>query len=240
MKLGDAKPEADTRVYAIGDVHGCADQLRELISLIDLDQQTRPSKNHKIIFLGDYVDRGPANREVIEYLIELKNSPRNVEFVLGNHDERILSFLEDPALVWDNVMRWGGARTLEDYGIVPDPSENEEQVSARFGNAFPDDHFAFLQSLPRFTSSGDYFFCHAGVRPDVPLSEQTDQDLIWIRYDFLLHEGEFEKVVVHGHTPGDEPEVKTNRINVDTHCYESGVLTAVVLEDTNYRFLQTR
>ena len=239
MIVGDAQPEPGLRIYAIGDVHGCHDELCELLALIDADIAANPVSVTRLIFLGDYVDRGPENRKVINELIGLQQSDRDVEFLLGNHDERILTFINNPALVWDGVMKWGGARTLEDYGIVPKPGEDEESVRQRFADALPRSHYAFLSGLKPSTQSGDYFFCHAGVRPGIAFEDQAEHDLIWIRHDFLLHGAPFEKVVVHGHTPVDEVEVKTNRINIDTRCYVSGVLTAVVLEGTEIRFLQT-
>ncbi|MEM9277905.1 MAG: metallophosphoesterase family protein [Pseudomonadota bacterium] len=240
MIVGEAQIETGLRVYAIGDVHGCMDQLRHLTKLIDQDLLASPVSRHQLVFLGDHVDRGPANREVIEYLIELEASDRDCIFLLGNHDERILVFMENPDLVWDDVLRWGGARTLENYRIVVRPGESHGSLSRRFSDAVPKEHKRFLKSLKISHTVGDYFFCHAGVRPHVSLNAQADHDLIWIRQDFLMHEEPFEKVIVHGHTPVDEPELKTNRINVDTRCYSSSVLTAVVLEGKSQRFIQTR
>ena len=239
MIVGETKPEEGLRIYAIGDVHGCYHELCLLLEFIELDQKTFPAARHRIVFLGDYVDRGPNNRRVIEKLIELQLSEMDVEFLLGNHDERILTFINNPDLVWDDVMKWGGARTLEDYGVVPRAGESEASVHQRFSDALPREHVSFLANLKPCTHSGDYFFCHAGIRPGKSIHNQAVHDLIWIRYDFLLHEAPFEKVVVHGHTPADEVEVKSNRINVDTRCYQSGVLTAVVLEGTQVRFLRT-
>ena len=239
MIVGDARPETGLRIYAIGDVHGCHDELCQLLEYIEEDQKVFSSPRSRIIFLGDYVDRGPQNAAVIETLIKLQNSDIDVEFLLGNHDERILTFLKKPELVWDNVMKWGGAKTLETYGVVAMPGEDQESLRKRFREALPAQHHRFLKKLKSHTQSGDYFFCHAGVRPGVPLEKQSAHDLTWIRHDFLLHEKPFEKVIVHGHTPATEPEVMHNRINVDTRCYDSGVLTAVVLEENRFRFLQT-
>jgi len=239
MKLNQAQIEPDLRIYAIGDVHGCLVQLRELLKLIELDLDAFPIAQHKIVFLGDYVDRGPANKNVIDCLTGLQNSTHDCVFLLGNHDERVTAFLKNPDLVWDDMMKWGGARTLADYGVVPDLGESHFAVSARFSDALPDAHLEFFNALKHSFSVGDYFFCHAGVRPGVPLAKQANHDLIWIRYDFLNHEQPFEKIIVHGHTPMDEPEVKSNRINVDTHCYSTGTLTALVLEGAEHRFLQT-
>ncbi|MEM7214236.1 MAG: metallophosphoesterase family protein [Pseudomonadota bacterium] len=239
MILDEARIDPGLRVYAIGDVHGCVDQLRQLIGQIDDDLSLYPANQYKLVFLGDYVDRGPDNRAVIDYLIELEKSERDCVFLLGNHDERISVFLENPDLVWDDVLRWGGAQTLADYGIVIRPGELHRELSERFAHSMPASHKRFLGGLKRFHIEGDYFFCHAGVRPGVRLSDQSAHDLIWIRSDFLLHEHPFEKVIIHGHTPMEAPEIRANRINVDTRCYDTGTLTAVVLEAGSQRFIQT-
>lgn len=240
MRLEEAQIEKGLRLYAIGDIHGCLDQLNELLDAIDLDWKTFPAEQMNIIFLGDYVDRGPENRGVLDRLISLRNQRDDCVFLLGNHDERMIKFIEDPVLVWDDMMKWGGVQTLASYGVVAKPGESEASISSRFATAVPEVHLNFLKSLKYRHSEGDYFFCHAGVRPGVALQEQSNHDLIWIRTDFLMHEGEFEKIVVHGHTPQREPEVKPNRINVDTECYDTGVLTALVLEGNSHRFLQTK
>ncbi len=239
MILGEAQISEGLRVYAIGDIHGCVDALRELTDQITDDLTASPVDHHKVVFLGDYVDRGPENRAVIDYLIDLNASSHACAFLLGNHDERVLSFIRNPALVWDDMMKWGGAKTLAGYGVVQDAGEEFASVSKRFADALPQAHVAFLQGLEHSCEIDDYFFCHAGVRPGVSLKDQADHDLIWIRRDFLDHGLPFEKVVIHGHTPNDQPEVRSNRINVDTHCYKSGVLTAVVLESNSYRFIKT-
>ena len=157
-------------------------------------------------------------------------------FLLGNHDERMIKFIEDPELVWDAMMRWGGVQTLASYGIVAEPGEGEKSISDRFKTQVPAEHLQFLKSLKCFHIQDDFYFCHAGVRPGISLADQSDHDLIWIRDDFRLHKEPFEKVIVHGHTPQEEPEVEANRINVDTKCYETGVLTALVLEGNSHRF----
>lgn len=239
MNLSDARIDGNLRVYAIGDVHGCLDELNALIGMIEADLKTFPVSEYEIVFLGDYVDRGPENKRVIDRMIELQASLHCCTFLLGNHDERVLAFLNNPDLVWDSMMKWGGAMTLAHYGIVPHLDETSYSVSRRFGEVLPDDHLEFFKSLRYSHQIGDYFFCHAGVRPGVSLEKQAEHDLIWIRYDFLEYQQPFEKIIVHGHTPVGAPEVEQNRINVDTRCYESGILTAVVLEGARQRFLQT-
>lgn len=239
MILGDAQVESGLRVYAIGDVHGCFDQLIELLERIRADREESPVENCKIIFLGDYVDRGPDNNGVLDYLISLQEGDEDCIFLMGNHDERMVSFIENPAHVWDDMMRWGGAQTIASYGVIPVAGEEYGSISKRFAEAVPTRHLEFLKSLKPSHEVGDYFFCHAGVRPGVSLQNQSALDLMWIRSDFTLHEKPFEKVVIHGHTPQDVPEVRNNRLNIDTRCYDTGVLTAVALEGKSYRFLQT-
>ena len=123
MILGDAQVRRGLRLFAIGDIHGCCKQLQAILRLIDDYQSRNPIEHHKLLFLGDYVDRGPDNRGVIELLMFLNESDRDCCFLLGNHDERMLRFIDNPSLVWDQMMRWGGARTLESYGIVPGAGE---------------------------------------------------------------------------------------------------------------------
>lgn len=238
MIIGKAQIKKGLRVYAIGDIHGCVNELRKMIANIDAEQERSASK-YKIVFLGDYVDRGPANRDVIDYLIELKNSNRDTVFLRGNHDQKVLLFLKEPKRTGKDFLKWGGDATLRDYGIDVNDYDTLKDVAAAFAKKLPKAHKDFLKNLEYSFCVNDYFFCHAGVRPGIALKEQTKHDLCWIRADFLDHEEPFEKVVIHGHTIVDEPEVKSNRINVDTCCYGTGRLTAVVLEGNTHQFLQT-
>lgn len=239
MILNDARIRNGLRVYAIGDVHGCIDELRQMIENIDAEQAFFQTKQSKIIFLGDYVDRGSENRAVIDYLIELQNSDRDVVFLRGNHDQKVLLFLKKPKRTGADYLKWGGDATLRDYGIDVNDYETMQDAADGFAKNLPETHKAFFESLEYSHCIDDYFFCHAGVRPEIALSEQTNHDLCWIRTDFLFYDEPFEKVIIHGHTIVDEPEVKQNRINVDTCCFGTGKLTAVVLEDEKHRFLHT-
>lgn len=239
MILKNAQIRDGLRVYAIGDVHGCIKELRQMIEHIDSDQALFPSEQAKLIFLGDYVDRGPANRDVIEYLIELQSSERDIVFLRGNHDQKVLLFLKEPKRTGKDYLKWGGDATLRDYGIEINDYDTMQAAVDIFTKNFPKSHKRFFKSLEYSYQLDDYFFCHAGVRPETPLDEQSKHDLCWIRSEFLFHEEPFEKVIIHGHTIVDEPEVKSNRINVDTCCYDTGRLTAVVLEGKSHRFLQT-
>ena len=227
------------RVYAIGDVHGCRKELDRLTEMILCDCETAPA-DRRIIYLGDYIDRGPDSKGVIEKLL---NPPSGfeVEHILGNHDQSLLDFLVDPQvfLTWQN---FGARETLMSYGVRPPLFEQEGAfMKARdeLREALPPRHLAFFQSLSSSVVVGDYFFVHSGVRPGIPLERQMREDLLWIRDDFLASNARFGKVVVHGHTPAMVPERRSNRIGIDTGAYMTGRLTAAVLEGTECRFLHS-
>jgi serine/threonine protein phosphatase 1 len=230
-------------VYAVGDIHGHATALRRLLDDISEDAAaSRPAERPLLVFIGDYVDRGPDSRGVIELILEAEGSGDfEVAALKGNHEDALLRFLSEPAYAPAWIGNWGET-TLLSYGIVPpEPLDARacEQAQARFAAGFPHAHRAFLERLALSRTVGDYLFVHAGVRPGIPLDAQADRDLIWIRYDFLECEDDFGKVVVHGHTPSaGRPEIKANRINVDTGVYFTGLLTAVRLEGETQRFLQ--
>ena len=239
MILDEAEIEDGLRLYAIGDIHGCLAELNTLLSLIEDDLKVFPVNRHKLIFLGDYVDRGPENKQVIETLIRLGESKRETVFLRGNHDDKFSGFLKHPDLIGSEYLKWGGGQTISSYGVEPSAEKSFSELSQEFRVAVPKSHIRFLKELKYSHVEGDYFFCHAGVRPGTSLDDQLDYDLMWIRTDFLFHEQAFEKVIVHGHTPHDEPQALSNRINVDTCCYDTGRLTAVVLEADRHRFISS-
>jgi serine/threonine protein phosphatase 1 len=226
------------RVYAIADVHGRADLLDQLLLRIDADLAAHPVARPVQVFLGDYIDRGPASREVIDRLIERSRMPGTV-YLQGNHEIFVADFLNDPT-VFDEWRQYGAFPTLLSYGLKPslpvDPNE-ETKLSQALGQALPDSHRNFLASLALSFTCGDFFFVHAGVRPGIPLRTQNAQDLMWIREDFLGHEGDFGKVVVHGHTPVPHPDIRLNRINIDTGAYATGRLTCLVIERDKIAFM---
>jgi serine/threonine protein phosphatase 1 len=160
--------------------------------------------------------------------------------LLGNHETYLCEFLRNPEIlpIWK---RYGGLETLLSYGIIPPIAPNargQAQLAQTFGRVLPSSHRRFLSSLRPYFVCGDFFFVHAGVRPGVPLTSQSEEDLLWIREDFLLCEDDFGKIVVHGHTPTLEPEIRSNRINIDTGAYATGRLTCLVLEGDAVRFLE--
>jgi serine/threonine protein phosphatase 1 len=226
------------RIYAIGDVHGRVDLLDQVFSRIDADLAAKPTRRAVHVFLGDYVDRGPASRGVLDRLIDRSYSHESV-FLMGNHEVMFLEFLRNPEAL-KNWRQYGGLDTLMSYGLTAPFKANAEQLAglaAALDRAMPDEHHWFLNQLVPSFSCGDFFFVHAGVRPGVPLADQRQEDLLWIREEFLEHEGGFGKIIVHGHTPAPEPEIRSNRINIDTGAYATGRLTCLILERDQMWFI---
>jgi serine/threonine protein phosphatase 1 len=237
----DARGPEGVRLYAIGDIHGRLDLLEAMHERIRDDIAAHTPKDWRIIHLGDYTDRGPSSKGVLEFLIAAEaHDARNIS-LMGNHDWGLLDFLARPepnGLFANN----GGQETARSYGVelrfVPGASFLEDHAKLR--DAVPEEHVAFTRSLPRFAAFGDFFFCHAGIRPGVALERQDPHDLMWIRGEFLDHPGLYEKVVVHGHTLSAEPEVMPNRINVDTGAFRSGRLSAVVIDGNEKALMDVR
>jgi calcineurin-like phosphoesterase family protein len=219
------------RIYAIGDIHGRADLLGRMFAAIDADLARYPSAHALNVFLGDYIDRGPASRRVIDLLIN-HSCAHEVVFLRGNHETYVPQFLEDPAVLG----RWrmlGGLETLMSYGLNPSFNahrDEQHELANRFAAALPQNHVLFFGRLQSSFCCGDFFFVHAGVKPGVPVEQQREEDLLWIRDEFLLHQGSFGKMIVHGHAPIDEPEFRDNRINIDTGAYATGKLTCLIIE----------
>jgi serine/threonine protein phosphatase 1 len=226
------------RIYAVGDIHGRADLLAALLTRIDEDLKASPIANPIQIFVGDYIDRGPRSRDVIDMLIARKRKHRIV-CLKGNHEDYVSQVLNDPEKLqeWKQV---GGISTLLSYGLDPSrraDRDTDRNIANAFRQAVPDGHHRFIESLVLSFTCGDFFFAHAGVRPGVPLHQQSQLDLLWIRDDFLLHEEDFGKVIVHGHTPTIEPDIRPNRINIDTGAFATGRLTCLVIEADQISFL---
>jgi len=247
QRRAEAKPAStDGRlIYAIGDVHGRLDLLEPLIEQIWADAAASPSAERPVlVFVGDYVDRGVASRGVVDTVIALQRQGRfEVCALKGNHEEALLAFLED-ANFGPTWSEHGGSATLASYGVTPPILRLDTQAwgraQAAFAEALPAAHLAFVRQLQLTAVFGDYLFVHAGLRPGVPLSDQDEHDLLWIRQDFIGATRPFEKVVVHGHTPEEQAFVGQNRIGIDTGAYATGVLTAVRLENGDRRLIQSR
>lgn len=242
LEPAGARVPDDSVVYAIGDVHGCADRLDALHAAIVADAATRSAKRRVLVWLGDYVDRGPDSRGVIERLLA---PPPGFETVAlkGNHEQFLLDFLADPS-IGPHWMMNGGAETLASYGIpIMDGcyfrADRWDALSRALREALPPAHRRLLDRLRPSHREGDYLFVHAGIRPGTTLDEQELDDLIWIRGEFLFSEADHGAIVVHGHTISDDPQIRPNRIGIDTGAFFSDRLTALVLEGGDRHMLQT-
>jgi serine/threonine protein phosphatase 1 len=228
-------------VYVIGDIHGRADLLDRQRALIDADFAAKRAAIVHLVYLGDYVDRGPDSFGVLERLTQGARDFVHVTLLRGNHEEMLLRFLEDPAVgpAWRQL---GGLETLLSYGVDVGrvlKDSGYSGLSEKFGENLPLHHRNLLAQLQSSLAIGDYFFCHAGVRPGIPLEEQQQRDLLWIRDPFLDATEDFGKVIVHGHSPVDSPVFRGNRINIDTGAYATGKLTCLVLEGHTQRIIST-
>jgi len=238
MYADEARLPAGLRVYAIGDIHGRVDLLDQLHGLIEADLSTAPERA-VIVYLGDYIDRGPDSAAVIERLCRPKLNRVETVALLGNHEDLLLQFLDAPygANLW---LTNGGDATLRSYKVKVPASFDELLFTQRaLLHALPRHHKDFLAGLPEEVTFGDYLFVHAGIKPGLPLDRQSREHRIWIRDVFLDSEVDHGLVVVHGHTIVHEVEWRTNRIGVDTGAYTTGRLTALVLEGGDRRLLQT-
>lgn len=239
--LAPPRVPAGDLVYAVGDLHGRADLLDDMRARIEADAAAGAADRRWIVYLGDYVDRGPDVRGVIDRL--LAGPPAGFEQVclMGNHEAWLLDFLRD-ARAGNGWLMNGGGATLASYGVATrrlGPLGRLEALRAAFDEALPDAHRRFLSELRLMWRLGDYAFVHAGVRPGTPLEGQDEHDLLWIREEFLAAPDDFGAVVVHGHTIEDAPVVLPNRIGLDTGAFATGRLTCLVLDGTERRFLQT-
>jgi len=235
----DAAGPPGMRLYAIGDVHGRLDLLTEMHRRIAAEIERDRPDDWRLIHVGDYVDRGPQSRQVIDLLIGRTEADSRVIALCGNHDRGFLDFLARPDRNGLFAL-YGGRETARSYGVDAHFSNDADarKAAEALRTAVPASHIAFIERLPRSFAFGDFFFCHAGIRPGVALDAQDPEDLIWIRQKFLDWPGLHEKIVVHGHTPAGEPELMPNRVNVDTGAFHTGVLTALAVDGGEKRILQ--
>jgi serine/threonine protein phosphatase 1 len=227
-----ARVPIGTRIYAIGDIHGCADLLDRAFRFIDGDIARSGAQRIVHVFLGDYVDRGPDTRRTIDLLVDRGDSHEAV-FLRGNHEALMQDFLREPSVL-SNWWSLGGAATLMSFGLAPSPKQSPTEgfsLRDQLISVMQSSHHRFLGSLQSAYTCGDFFFTHAGVRPGIALDLQSDADLMWIREPFLSSHQYFGKMVVHGHTPVHEPDIRSNRINIDTGAYATGCLSVLSIED---------
>lgn len=238
---GEPSVPAGYRVYAFGDIHGRLDLLEGALARIEADIDARGPAQNILVFLGDLIDRGPSSAQVIERVRSYRRAAVLTVFLTGNHEEVLLRLLRGESGLLRNWLRFGGAECARSYGISPTVLRRMEpiQAVAALRKAIPEPDHAFLQSFVDTFRIGSYLFVHAGLRPGVPLTDQTQADLRWIREPFLENDDDHGFIVVHGHTITEQIDVRANRIGLDTGAYRSGVLTAMGLEGRRRWFLQT-
>jgi serine/threonine protein phosphatase 1 len=238
-----ARVPEGTCVYAIGDIHGRADLLGALHRQIEADAAARNARRRVVVYLGDYVDRGPQSREVIELLLDRPLPGFEPVHLIGNHEDFMLRFLDEEPWVGPDWFANGGDATVASYGVGQLPRLRGDAVleglQGMLRARIPERHLAFLRDLALWHVEGDYLFVHAGIRPGLALERQSRDDLLWIRGAFLHSRADHGRVVVHGHTIAHSVDRRPNRIGIDTGAFASGCLTCAVLQGTEVAFLQT-
>lgn len=214
-----SKAPAASRLFAIGDIHGCVDELAVMLKAI------APVLGDTVVFVGDYIDRGPASREVVDLLLEFNDGPADAVFLKGNHEDMLLSFMGLPGHYGESFLFNGGAPTLESYGI------GEADLAAT-RELIPPHHMKFFSALRHSYLRPPYLFVHAGVKPGVPLEEQSDEDLLWIRHEFIFHPHQLGATVVFGHTPMRTVMVdRPYKLGIDTGLVYGGKLSCLELTE---------
>lgn len=217
-------------IYAVGDVHGCLDLLRDAEERISDDMEKRQQKG-LVVLLGDYVDRGPNSAGVLAHLISPSSLGLRRLPLCGNHDDVFSSILDAPDTIND-WLAFGGRETLMSYGIDVQQLQDRgrhglSELRSIMAEAIPERDIAFVKSLPVSLRIGPYLFVHAGIRPGVDVRLQDDRDLMWIREPFLTAGSGLDLTVIHGHTPSPEPSIGPGRIGIDTQAYSTGKLTVL-------------
>lgn len=231
----------NTRVYCIGDIHGCYELLKQLTAQIEEDAHGFIGRVI-VIYLGDFIDRGNASKEVIDFLLNNQKSHIEYVFLRGNHEQTLLDFLTEDSVAraW---LSYGGMATFASYGVritkIPTKPDDFKLLQKQLCDKLPFEHYQFLSKTSLSYALGCYFFVHAGINPHYPLARQIPEDLLQIRDEFTSVKKPFEKIIVHGHTITATPELLRNRIGIDTGAYLSGILTCLVLEADQQRLIQT-
>lgn len=240
MAYTDPMLPAGRRLYAIGDIHGRLDLLEELHGMIEADAAGFAGSKG-VVYLGDYIDRGAQSKQVLDFLIEKPLAGFDCVYLLGNHEQTMLDFLAQPqaAAAW---LSFGGQVCLLSYGVGLGRVQMTRQVDLlrdELEQRLPHSHLEFLAACRLMHREGSYCFVHGGIRPGVALEEQVPEDLLWIREDFTRSTADHGCIVVHGHSISEDVEMRPNRIGIDTGAFYSGLLTALVLEGSEQRLLQT-
>ena len=233
-KSGPAVPDGE-RYYVVGDIHGCLDLFMALADAIEKDDRERSAAQTTVVLLGDLVDRGPDSAGVIAFARQWQ-ARREVRILAGNHEQMFLESFEDIDVL-RHFLKYGGRETLLSYDL--DRKEYNrlslEELYERLPEIVPEADRAFVEDFEYVIEAGNYLFVHAGINPERPIEKQKRKDLLWIRERFLNHDGPFSHVIVHGHTIFEDVENRGNRIGIDTGAYDTGRLTALVLEGTEQR-----
>ena len=238
-----SSPEAAdaTAVYAVADIHGRRDLLDAMERAIAADIAETRTERPLICYLGDYIDRGPQSAQVIERLCGPFTDGVARVFLKGNHEDRMIDFLDAPERNGPSWIKFGGREALESYGLdVPAAPGDDDWLPLRdaLRAALPARHLAFLGDLRLGLVWRDYLLVHAGLDPEKPLARQAPHDLMWIREPFLSSERDWGFTIVHGHVIVDEPVFRANRIGIDTGAYQSGRLTCLVIAEGGTRLIQ--
>lgn len=229
------------RAYVVGDIHGRADLLEDLLAKIHAELQHRPAEKTLLVFVGDLIDRGPCSAQVIERLRTYRRPGIEPVFLLGNHEEVLLKIIGGDTTVVESWLEYGGLQCLQSYGVDVSRflGKSAGDLVTIVRSAVPASHVEFLESFIDHWRFGDYLFVHAGIRPGIALEDQRQSDLRWIRAPFLQSERDHGFVVVHGHTISETVEERPNRIGIDTGAYRSGILTALAIDGEDHWFIDT-
>lgn len=235
----------DTVIYAVGDIHGRLDLLEALHGQILADATKRAARQRVLLYLGDLVSRGPDSRAVVDRVLAWLPAGFTRVTLKGNHEDLLLRTHAGEFEAARHWLDYGGIEAMGSYGVKVEETQTRDETGIgelcqRFAGALPAAHLDFFRELRLSHRAGGYFFVHGGVRPGVPLEAQNPRDLIWIRKTFLNSETDHGAVVVHGHSISRSPELRHNRIGIDTGAYQYGALTCLVLDGTQREFLQTR
>lgn len=235
------RTQPGARVYAVGDIHGHLDLLDNLLQQIRSDIADNPCPAVSIVFLGDLIDRGPASAQVVDRLLHLQDMSARCVFLAGNHEEIFLRVLAaEPGVAYD-WLGFGGDNCVESYGLNPSALSvmDEQAIADLLMRTIPARHIDFIKGFADTVRSGDYVFVHAGIRPGIPIDQQSSHDLRWIRNEFLNDGKDHGFMVIHGHTISHGVDERVNRIGIDTGAYQTGALTALALEDDRRWILTT-
>jgi serine/threonine protein phosphatase 1 len=229
-------PEGVT-IYAVGDIHGRLDLLNNVHQLIDQDKNLRKPKQPVEVYLGDYIDRGPDSAGVVSHLIA-RGLDAHAIFLRGNHEQFLLDFLQG-AECWEQWKDIGAIPSLLSYGVAPallSRDTPQEGIRRALAEHLPTEHSRFYGDTEPYLEAGPYLLVHAGLRPGIKLQHQAIADLLGIRAEFLDYEGDFGRIVVHGHTPVPKPDLRPNRINIDTGAFATNLLTCIKIDEEGPAF----